>query len=163
MEEATRSVVNRNYSLVLTALLFAFGFHLAGCSNDGRVKVYPVKGRITYGGKPMVGGGGISFVPVSEQAGKTAGGIIKEDGTYELGTYAESDGSMAGEFRVVIFQETAKEPERVPDGSPPPSAAPSEVPVADRIPLLYANDRESPLKAKVEAKPNEINFDLPRK
>lgn len=136
---------------------------MSACSSDGKVKVYPVKGRITYGGKPMVGGGGISFVPLSDQAGKTAGGIVKADGTYELGTYGENDGSMAGEFRVVLFQETAKEPERVPDGQAPPPAAASEVPAADRVPLLYANDRESPLKAKVEAKPNEINFDLPRK
>jgi hypothetical protein len=62
----------------------------------------------------------------------------------------------------VIFQQTAKEPEPAPDGSPPPPAAASEVPAADRIPLIYSNDRESPLKATVEKKANEINFDLKR-
>ena len=152
-----------NFPSPLTSLLLGLTLLLTGCSSDGKVKTYPVKGRITYGGKPMVGGGGISFVPMSDVAGKTAGGIIKPDGSYELGTYTENDGSMAGEFRVVIFQETAKEPEPVPDGAPPPAAAASEVPVADRIPLVYANDRESPLQAKVETKPNEINFDIPRK
>jgi hypothetical protein len=140
-----------------TALLLA-----AGCSPSGQVKVYPVKGRITFEGKPMVGGGGISFVPKTEQVGKTAGGIIKPDGTYVLGTYAEADGSMAGDFRVLVFQETAKEPERTADGAAPAKATASEVAAADRIPLIYANDRESPLSAKVETKPNEIDFDLKR-
>src|SRR4051794_25988137 len=137
-------------------------FLAAGCSPSGQVKVYPVKGRVMFEGKPMVGGGGISFVPKIDQAGKTAGGIIKPDGTFVLGTYAEADGSMAGDFRVLIFQETAKEPERTADGTAPAKAAAPEVAAADRIPLIYANDRESPLAAKVEPKPNDIDFDLKR-
>jgi hypothetical protein len=133
-----------------------------GCGPSGQVKVYPVKGRITYQGKPMVGGGAIMFVPKAEQAGKSPGGTIKPDGSYELGTYTTSDGSMAGDFRVVIVQETAKEPEPTPDGAPPAAAAPAVVAPADRIPLVYASDRNTPLSAKVEAKPNEIDFDLKR-
>jgi hypothetical protein len=132
-----------------------------GCSPAGQVKVYPVKGRITFDGKPMIGGGGISFVPKTNQAGKTAGGIINPDGTYVMGTYAEADGSMTGDFRVIIFQETAKEPERTADGARPTAVAAAVAP-ADRIPLKYANERESPLSATVEPKPNEINFDLKR-
>jgi hypothetical protein len=133
-----------------------------GCTPSGQVKVYPVKGQVTFAGKPMVGGGAISFVPTSEQAGKTAGGVIKPDGSYALGTYTESDGSMPGEFKVIIFQETAKEPEPTPDGAPPAAAAASSVPAADRIPLIYSDERKTPLTAKVEPKPNEINFDLKR-
>jgi hypothetical protein len=135
---------------------------LASCKPSGQVKVYPVKGRVTYQGKPMVGGGAIMFVPKAEQAGKAPGGVIKPDGTYELGTYTANDGSMAGEFRVVIVQETAKEPEPTPDGAPPPAAAPAVVAPADRIPLVYASDRDTPLTATVEPKPNEIDFDLKR-
>src|SRR5262245_48890054 len=131
-----------------------------GCNPSGQVKVYPVKGRVTFAGKPMVGGGAISFIPKTDQAGKTAGGIVKPDGSYVLGTYTESDGSMAGEFKVVIFQETAKEPEATPDGSRPAAAASLVVAAADRIPLTYANDRQTPLTAKVEPKSNEIDFDL---
>src|SRR5689334_2093352 len=68
---------------------------VSACSTSGNVKVYPVKGRVMFAGKPMVGGGSISFIPKNEQAGKTAGGIIQPDGTYVLGTYTEADGSMA--------------------------------------------------------------------
>jgi hypothetical protein len=127
------------------------------------VKVYPVKGKVNFEGKPMVGGGAISFVPINDQKGKTAGGVIKPDGTYELGTYREADGSMAGEFRVTIFQETAQEQVATPDGTAPAAASKPDVPQVDRIPLVYMNDRETPLKATVEAKPdNEISFDLKR-
>ena len=69
---------------------------------------------------------------------------------------------MAGEFRVVILQETVKEGQAAPDGSAPTAAAAITVPVADRIPVIYASDRDSPLTANIETKPNEINFDLKR-
>jgi hypothetical protein len=142
--------------------LFVLTF-VAGCGPSGQVKVYPVKGRVSFEGKPMVGGGAISFVPVNDQAGKTAGGVIKPDGTYELGTYKEADGSMAGEFRVTVFQETAQEQLATPDGTAPVATAKPDVAQADRIPLVYMNDRETPLRATVEAKPaNEINFELKR-
>src|SRR6185436_4216757 len=78
----------------------------SGCGPAGQVKTYPVKGRVTFEGKPMVGGGAISLIPLVDQPGKTAGGTIQPDGTYVLGTYKDADGSMTGEFRVVVFQET---------------------------------------------------------
>jgi hypothetical protein len=36
------------------------------------------------------------------------------------------------------------------------------VPLADRIPDVYADPQKSPLRATVEAKSNEINFTLKR-
>jgi hypothetical protein len=143
--------------------LILFGFLWVGCGPSGQVKVYPVKGRVNFEGKPMMGGGSISFVPLTDQAGKAAGGVIKPDGTYEVGTYAEADGSMAGEFKVTVFQETAQEQVATPDGTAPAAASKPDVPQADRIPLVYMSDRETPLRATVEAKPaNEINFELKR-
>ena len=133
-----------------------------GCSPSGQVKTYPVKGRVMFEGKPMVGGGAISLIPKTNQPGKTAGGTILPDGSYVLGTYKGEDGSMAGEFRVVIFQETVKEGQAAPDGSAPSATAAISVPAADRIPVVYASDRDSPLTANIETKPNKINFDLKR-
>jgi hypothetical protein len=144
------------------ATTFAIPLLLLGCGPSGQVKVYPVKGRVMFEGKPMVGGGGISFVPKTEQAGKTPGGIINPDGTYTLGTYAQDDGSMAGDFRVVIFQETVQESTPTPDGARPTAASTATVGPADKIPAIYSSDRDSPLTAKVEPKPQEINFDLKR-
>jgi len=143
------------------ALIIA-GSLLTACTPSGQVKTYPVKGRVSFEGKPMAGGGGISLVPLTDQPGKTAGGTIQPDGTYVLGTYKDTDGSMAGDFRVVIFQETVKEGKAAADGSGPATTGISTVAAADRIPLIYANAAQSPLTAKIESKPNEINFDLKR-
>jgi hypothetical protein len=135
-----------------------------GCGAADQVKVYPVRGKVTFEGKPLAGGGSISFVPTTNQSGKTAGGDIKEDGTYQLTTYAPGDGSMVGDFRVVINQIVEKEPERTPDGAPPPTNPTKVVAEADRIPPIYSDFQQSPLTAKVEAKAsNEIDFDLKRK
>ena len=134
----------------------------SGCGEPGQVKVYPVKRKITFDGKAMVGGGAISFVPTAGQSGKTAGGEIKSDGTYELRTYKDGDGSMTGEFRVVISQVVAKEPPKTNDGEAP-AAATSAVSEADHIPAIYSDHQNSPLTTKVEPKPaNVIDFDLQR-
>jgi len=150
-------------SLLLSVpLCLCVSFFSAGCSQSGNVKTYPVKGVVTFDGKPMVGGGSISLVPTTNQPGKTAAGIIKPDGTYILGTYTETDGSMTGDFKVIIFQETAKEGQAAPDGAAPTATATTSVAPADRIPLLYSDDQKTPLTAKIEPQPNEINFDLKR-
>jgi hypothetical protein len=131
-----------------------------GCGPSDQVRVYPVKGVVNFEGKPMKGGGSIAFIPTGGQAGAAPGGEIKEDGTYELMTYKPGDGSMAGDFRVAITQVTVKEPEASPDGSAPKPVDGPNVQPADQIPMIYSNHTQSPLTAKVEEKPNEINFDL---
>src|SRR5947207_14268643 len=136
---------------------------LVGCGSSGNVRVYPVKGAVTFNGKPMVGGGSISFMPLTNQRGKTAGGEIKADGTYERMTYQPRDGSMTGEFRVVINQIVYQEPQRTGDGEGKSSAPLAVVPEPDRIPPIYSDSLQSPLTATVEAKSNEIDLDLSRK
>lgn len=131
---------------------------LAGC---GGPKVYPVKGRITFEGKPLKGGGSISFMPVGSQPGKAGGGEIKEDGTYELMTHQQGDGSMTGEFRVVIYQSTEREPNTTKDGERGGRSI-SVVAEGDRIPTVYADPVRSPLTATVEARENTIDLDLKR-
>ena len=134
-------------------------FLVAGCSKSDRTEVYPVSGKVLYDGKPMEGGGSIAFVPTGKGTGKAPGGIIDPQGNYTLGTYAESDGSMPGEFRVVITQVTANEPTASPDGSAPIKAAPG-LPKVRHIPAVYSDFRASPATAKVEAKTNQIDIEL---
>ena len=134
---------------------------MSGCGRSDGVAVYPVSGKITLNGQPMKGGGSISFIPTSNQKGKTPGGEIKEDGTYAMSTYGAADGSMAGDFRVVINQVTVHEPESVLDGSGQRTKKPTVlVEPKDQIPAIYGNLDKSPLTAKVEAKPNVIDFDI---
>lgn len=131
---------------------------LVGCGSG----VYPVKGKVYFDGKPMAGGGAISFVPLGPQAGKAAGGEIAPDGSFELTTNKPGDGSMAGEFRVVVTQVTVTEPERTEDGARPASPT-AVVPVADRIPAVYGDAYASPLRAVVQATgPNEIDVKMDR-
>ena len=133
-----------------------------GCGDDS-LDVYPVRGKITFDGKPIVGGGSIAFMPTTEQEGKMAGGTITEDGAYEMSTYAEGDGSIPGEFRVVIVQVVETEPEATQDGQAPAEASGASVAQSDRIPAIYSDPYNSPLTATVEAKDlNEANFDLQR-
>jgi hypothetical protein len=148
--------------LRVRTLLFALAIAsaAAGCGSSDNVTVYPVKGKIAFNGKPMVGGGSISLVPTGNQPGAAAGGEIKEDGTFELTTYKPGDGSMPGEFRVVITQVVFREPGNSEDGQAPTAAAPPPVAEIDRIPEIYSHPTNSPLTMKVEAKPNEINLDL---
>jgi hypothetical protein len=147
------------FSRILPCLLAAA--IAAGCGSSDNVTVYPVKGKVNFNGKPMVGTGAISLIPTDNQAGAAAGGEIKEDGSYELMTYKPGDGSMPGNFRVVVHQVVFQEGQNTEDGAAPSSAGvPPPVPVADRIPEIYSNPMNSPLTMKVEAKPNEINLEL---
>lgn len=141
--------------------VIAIGFALAsaGC---GGTKVYPVKGKVTFDGKPMKGGGSIAFMPMTSQEGKTAGGTIDPDGNYELMTNKPGDGSMPGEFRVVINQVVEDEPEAVGDGEGGLRKPKVLVASPDRIPEIYGDAYNSPLRATVQTEDNEINFDLKR-
>jgi hypothetical protein len=135
----------------------------AGCgSGSDRVAVYPVSGTITFDGAPMVGGGSIAFIPTGNQKGKAPGGEIDDEGNYVLNTYAEGDGALLGGFRVVITQAVAEEPEPTPDGVAPPESK-QALPEKYVIPVIYSDFIKSPLAATVEAKKNEINFDLTRR
>ena len=131
-----------------------------GCGN-GNVQVYPVSGQVRFNGEPMQGGGGIALVPTSPTSGQAAGGVIDEMGNYTLSTYGEGDGSMVGEFRVMITQTVMKEPEPTKDGEAAPKPA-KAVPDDKRIPLIYADPKGSPLIIKVEPKVNDIPLELDR-
>jgi hypothetical protein len=72
---------------------------LAGCGDDGRIPTYPASGVVKFAdGKPLVGG----VVLCESPHGLAARAIIQEDGTFELGTYEQDDGAVAGKHRVTI-------------------------------------------------------------
>ena len=52
----------------------------------------------------------------------TAQGEIKEDGTFKLGTFAETDGAPVGRYRVLIALPPLANPNRPPAGWPPINA-----------------------------------------
>jgi hypothetical protein len=111
-----------------------------GCGSGGGAvtPLVPVKGKVTYKGKPLTTGV-VRFLP--EGYGRQATGRLQSDGTYALGTAKEGDGVVAGEHVVTIggFDKTL---------------------ASDRTLKKYGTARSSGLTAEVDAEHSEFNFDL---
>jgi len=147
--------------------LLVFAAALVGCSQSDQPQAYPTSGVVYYNGEPMKGGGAISFVPVSNLEGKTAGAEIREDGSFVMSTYEDGDGSIAGQFRVMVMQSVSKEPEKIPSdggGEPVMASGPIEtVPKSEQIPFIYADPVKTPVTVEItEPGPNELKIDLKR-
>jgi len=73
---------------------------LVGCGSEG---LAPVKGLVTFDGKPITGGM-LVFSPVDEKSpgltGRPASAEVRPDGSYTLGTNRPSDGARVGRHRV---------------------------------------------------------------
>lgn len=150
-------------SRTFVAVLFTSALMLTtGCgSNKGDIKVtpQPVSGIVRFNDKPMKGGGSIVFFP-KDGSGKEASGTIADDGTFVLKTYEDGDGAAAGEYRVVIYQTTAKEPEPSADNGQTSGTPVDTVPKKERIPKIYANSVNSPIIKTVKEGNNDIPIDL---
>ena len=87
-----------NSILMVSAAVVLVSCWGCGGSTDpaAPVSTVPVKGTVTYQGKPLTGGT-IKFEP--EGAGREAYGQIKPDGTYVLSTYKPDDGAVLGPHR----------------------------------------------------------------
>src|SRR5205807_750630 len=87
---------------LLSLLTLASAFlSLTGCgsTNAGMAgKIVPVKGIVTYRGKPVVKGT-VRFEP---DAGREAEGPIRADGTFVLTTFVSGDGAITGSHRVAV-------------------------------------------------------------
>jgi len=72
-----------------------------GC-NSGRLKTYPVRGEVVFADGSPVKVGTIETKSVTHSV--QARGNIATDGTFELTTYTNGDGAVAGDHRCVIVQ-----------------------------------------------------------
>lgn len=126
---------------------------VAGCSRQQAV--YPVGGRVTLDGKPLVDAQ-ISFRP---QRGPEAFATLDTDGRYRLSTRAVGDGAVAGEHAVTLAQVTvglALEPGVAPRlANPTPGAIP--------VPERFLQAETSGLRATVVPGTNTFDFDLSSK
>jgi hypothetical protein len=139
--------------LVLAALLVALV--LPGCGS----KPVPVTGEILWeDGKPVTSAN-VVFVP-RDESGKRATGYTKEDGSFELTTSRPGDGAVPGDYTVLVTKGAMAIEEPQGDDKADPrkmmlkfkekqkQLAQAAGPV---IPLVYAKQEASPLRAKVEA------------
>jgi hypothetical protein len=117
-------------------------FPLAGCKN-----MYTVKGQLQWeDGQPLTELAGFDVMFSSQELQKMARGVIKDDGTFELGTERERDGVIPGEYAVTVTQ-----PHRAPDR--PETRNPI-------VHLDYEDPERTPLKVTVKAESNYFTFKL---
>ena len=86
----------------------------------------PVKGKVTYKGKPLTQGE-IMFQPVSGTM--FAHGTIKRDGSFQLTTFTPGDGAVVGTHRVSLSH--LNEKARVPSEYMNPLSSNFEVEVVE--------------------------------
>ncbi|WP_417391091.1 hypothetical protein [Gimesia sp.] len=123
---------------------------MTGCGEQiDKKPTAPVKGVVTYQGKPLETGEIVFFPDSGEQI---AHGKIQSDGTFELTTYDEGDGAFPGMHKVTIVSE--RDMEGVSAEDPEADLEPSF------IPMKYNMQNTSGLTAEVKEGSNEINFDL---
>lgn len=74
---------------------------LMGCG-PAQVDTYPVKGTVKFSDGQPVRSGTVELQ--SLEHGTTATGSIRNDGTFELGTYTPDDGAAAGKHKAIVIQ-----------------------------------------------------------
>lgn len=116
----------------------------AGCG--GPPKTYVVHGMVVFpDGQPLTRGT-VEFEALNQTKPITASGEIAKDGSFQLGTFAMSDGAIAGEHRVAVISdyEIGTGVER-PGELPPPQLDPK-----------YRSFKTSGLKFTVKPRMNNL-------
>ncbi|MFO0918504.1 MAG: hypothetical protein U0872_09340 [Planctomycetaceae bacterium] len=119
----------------------------AGCNQNHRPKVYPVKGILLVGGKPA-GGAHLAFHAVDQPFVFRPVAITKPDGTFQLMTHATGDGAPAGNYVVTIFWHDVSHPAD--------DCEHHDLIQHDRFHGFYADSTSSPLRANVRRGANEL-------
>ena len=73
----------------------------AGCGSRG-ITTYPVRGTVVFPDDQPVSFGRVEFYHAEHDL--TSAGTIRSDGSFELGTYTDTDGAPAGNHEVVVTQ-----------------------------------------------------------
>lgn len=88
-----------------------------GRKDDGRLKVYPVTGRVTVDGKGP-DGAMVVLHPVLPSNSARPKATVKPDGTFTLMTYAPGDGAPEGEYKLTIVWHQLTEVNGEPTAGP---------------------------------------------
>jgi hypothetical protein len=85
----------------LVLLYFGFPMRLFGTSDH--LQVFPTRGEITYHGKPLPGAT-LFFHPVGvkDPTFPRPHAVVKDDGSFVVGTYNSEDGAPPGEYQVTV-------------------------------------------------------------
>jgi hypothetical protein len=91
---------------IRAAVVAGLALFAAGCGGTNRPDPVPAGGKVTYRKSVVPVGALVVFHPPDPASEKRIGGKpfakVKDDGTFELTTYGESDGAPEGEYWVTI-------------------------------------------------------------
>lgn len=130
----------------MTGLVLLSALAAVGCKSETRVPVFPVSGKITFQGQAPAGAQVILVPAAGSKLPKdlAASGTVKDDGTFQIDTYAKGDGAPSGEYVATVqwFKMVTT------DGGT--GRGPNV------IPEKYAKAETSPIKVSVGKGPTEI-------
>ena len=143
------------------AVLVVAAAILGGCGPKLPPGARPTKNltvTVTYKGAP-VEGANVTFVN-QEGEPAPANGRTGPDGKAQLKTYAEGDGAVLGQHKVLVEKSEAVGGSNVPQDSPEynPNAPPPTI--KHHLPQKYTNFASGLTADVTEAGPNEFTFDL---
>lgn len=125
-------------NVLRTVLLPMLCVVIPGCG-EGQVPTYPVSGTVVFEDGSAVRTGTVELESTEHKL--SASGRIRDDGSFELGTYTTSDGACAGEHRAIVVQLI------INDGTVRHTKSHGKP-----VDPMYASYSSSPLRATVEAR-----------
>lgn len=115
---------------------------LSGCSDSGKLNVYPTTGTLSMDGQPF-GPTAIHLLPMEEE-GRMVVGEVDANGKITFTSYEKGDGAPAGKYRVLTGMVMAAPPRP--------------------FPAIYQDASQSPLVATVEeTEQNDLKIDMDSK
>ena len=125
---------------------------LVGCSD--RPPVYPVRGQVVMADGRPVDSGFLEFrnddLPYNGRA------RIQKDGTYQLTTFDEFDGAVAGKHQVILVQHVIAEVQRPAEHRLPEQPEPQQHANHVIVDTRFRSYETSPLEFEVEAKSENV-------
>lgn len=109
---------------------------------------YPVEGRVSFKGgedPKKLAGGMVIMEPVEGGRLSSSRGYIRDDGRYVMGTLADDDGVVPGQYKVMVLPPGIPNPERPPPDWPP-------------LKESYGRMDQSPFTLTVEPKRNVFDM-----
>lgn len=152
-----RSVEAMRLSFVVKNLGLLTLVCVLGCGkDDGRVKVYPVTGKVLVDGQPAEGVTVVFYPTAAELKGPgmpVPAGTTDGNGEFRLRSFDPNDGAPEGEYKVTVFW-----PAPLPPGVDPYDEMYEP---QDRLQGRYSNPDTTPLTATVPEGGGELPpFDL---
>jgi hypothetical protein len=129
----------------------------------GKPKPYPTEGVVLYKGKPAVGARVTLFPEKLSKQSFFPTGVVKEDGTFKLTTYAPDDGAPAGNYQVTVMRgqmDRDKYDELSKKYSPQEIAQIAQRMTRDPLYSKYATPGSSGLKAEIKNTTNRLELNL---